>query len=1140
MKILALRFENLNSLKGEWEIDFTQEPFNSVGLFAITGATGAGKTTILDALCLALYHRTPRLSTVSQSQNPIMTRHTASCFAVVDFEVQGVCYSASWSQRRARNNPAGNLQPPEAFLSQEGTLIADQVLKKLQEVERITGLDFERFTRSMLLAQGGFAAFLDAKETERAELLERMTGTEIYARISQAVFEQHRDELAKLNQQRALLGNVEMLQPETRHAYEVERAQLTHKITANAAEQKTLEAGLQWHKQVEQARREKNIAMLAQTQAQTALAAMQTEVEALRLSALAQTLVPYYTQWQNAEAQRVGLQDEHKALAQLAQQQFEQQVVTQWQLLQVAQQGALQAEAQTKAQKCRVAKVQEQIEAQAAFATYGNKLSEWRDSIRDMARVKADQHQQTKTLQAQQTQNAEFVKQVRALEAELAELQTRVESDEQTLKTARAVVDTLLSEYGDEESLRQQLNDLYPRKANLYQAKQQWQRQEQLARQIKALTEAQSAQQQKQAEQEVQLRQAQEKQRHYQELFASQQKRLELERNVLALRQQREQLEQGKPCPLCGATEHPGVAEFSHSAVDEAQQVLQSYQQQVVEADNAVRELEYRGITLTTELKNNSIRLSETQAELQEVKYAIAESLASLDVGASKLNQDAFSTWESELDTQVSVLEQQQREFAQAYEQWQKAEQQLVAAQHAFKDKEREVKSAQELRTQASQAAAEQQRKLQDLEVQLYFAEAELKQVLAQHHLTWPENMMDWLGEQEIAYAQWQQNKYQLPILEQELTQCRAVQEVWLGRVEKEASAWQALMADELAVGSPTDQPEQAYEMLLSQLASLVNQQNNNQGRLESVQQQLQVAEANYLALHRDWQSALAESEFTTIEEFQAAQLSEAQAEAIKQQVEALEEQTRQANYRVDSAKKALTYLVENPATALAETILEEQLLEITAIYESYHERRATLTALLDADNKHRRKGAELQESITRQEKNLVRWEQLNSLIGSANGDKYRRFAQGLTLDHLIYKANAHLERFHGRYQLARQQDAQLGLEVIDIWQADTIRHTNTLSGGESFLVSLALALALSEIVSHKHALGSLFLDEGFGTLDADTLDTALNALDSLEAHGKMIGVISHVEAMKERIPVQIQVLKGVGVGHSRIRVVGG
>ncbi|SUH39213.1 exonuclease subunit SbcC [Salmonella enterica subsp. enterica] len=162
-------------------------------------------------------------------------------------------------------------------------------------------------------------------------------------------------------------------------------------------------------------------------------------------------------------------------------------------------------------------------------------------------------------------------------------------------------------------------------------------------------------------------------------------------------------------------------------------------------------------------------------------------------------------------------------------------------------------------------------------------------------------------------------------------------------------------------------------------------------------------------------------------------------------------------------------------------------------------------------------------------------WGYLNALIGSKEGDKFRKFAQGLTLDNLVWLANHQLTRLHGRYLLQRKASDALELEVVDTWQADAVRDTRTLSGGESFLVSLALALALSDLVSHKTRIDSLFLDEGFGTLDSETLDAALDALDALNASGKTIGVISHVEAMKERIPVQIKVKKINGLGYSKL-----
>ena len=169
----------------------------------------------------------------------------------------------------------------------------------------------------------------------------------------------------------------------------------------------------------------------------------------------------------------------------------------------------------------------------------------------------------------------------------------------------------------------------------------------------------------------------------------------------------------------------------------------------------------------------------------------------------------------------------------------------------------------------------------------------------------------------------------------------------------------------------------------------------------------------------------------------------------------------------------------------------------------------------------------------------MKRWANLNDLIGSANGDKFRKYAQSITLRLLADNANLHLERISGRYHTTLQKEkvSNLELDIIDSFQGNNVRPMNTLSGGETFLVSLALALGLSDMASGKNIVESLFIDEGFGSLDPETLDTALSALENLQSSGKTIGIISHVEQLKDRIPCQIQVLKK-GSGISKINIV--
>ena len=179
MKILELRFKNLNSLYGEWHIDFTRPEYLIDGIFAITGSTGAGKSTILDAICLALYGETPRLGKITAKNNEIISRRTAECYAEVTFISSSGTYRCHWSQSRSRKKIDGALQDAKHEISNvlNGKVLATKKMDVKLAIEDKTGMNFERFTRSILLAQGSFAAFLQASSDERSPILEQITGT---------------------------------------------------------------------------------------------------------------------------------------------------------------------------------------------------------------------------------------------------------------------------------------------------------------------------------------------------------------------------------------------------------------------------------------------------------------------------------------------------------------------------------------------------------------------------------------------------------------------------------------------------------------------------------------------------------------------------------------------------------------------------------------------------------------------------------------------------------------------------------------------------------------------------------------------------------------------------------------------------
>ena len=216
MKILELRFKNLNSLYGEWVIDFRNPEYVSNGIFALTGPTGAGKSTILDAICLALYGATPRLGKITKSGNEIMSRQTGECYAEVLFQSQAGSFRCHWEQRRARKKADGNLQDQEHQIADADTGKPIETKKSLVAgvIEEKTGMDYDRFTHSILLAQGDFDTFLKADIEQKSRILEQITGTGIYSEISRRVHERQRDEREKLNLLEAEISGIVILEPE--------------------------------------------------------------------------------------------------------------------------------------------------------------------------------------------------------------------------------------------------------------------------------------------------------------------------------------------------------------------------------------------------------------------------------------------------------------------------------------------------------------------------------------------------------------------------------------------------------------------------------------------------------------------------------------------------------------------------------------------------------------------------------------------------------------------------------------------------------------------------------------------------------------------------------------------------------------
>ncbi|MBB5189659.1 exonuclease SbcC [Silvimonas terrae] len=1135
MKILTLRLKNLNSLKGEFKIDFTAAPFHHNGLFAITGPTGAGKTTLLDALCLALYHQTPRMEVISAKTNEVMTRHTADCLAEVEFEVKGKRYRAFWSQRRSRDKVDGALQAPVVELADgEGNILATRINDKLRLTESITGLDFGRFTKSMLLAQGGFAAFLQADANERAALLEQLTGTEVYGLISQRVFEHTRDARSALEQLKARAEGVELFSDADRAQLTEQTAYLANQEQALNQQRDQIHNQRQWLDQVHQASQQQSSAHQAQQDAETALYDARTDLARLAAAEPALKLRPIHlallAAGQTLAQTRQALQAAQAAHADAEAEQHG----WCWHALQCANQLVHAHEAALLAVEHQQATLTAAQAAHSNHAQLAAHLAGWRAQFGSVDSLQQE-------LAALNQRQARYVGTLNALQQELQQRHTELQngqteqaSQTSALQQTQAQITDLLAGQ-TEPLLRQQWQQLETQRTQLDNLEQLGKRRATLMVESGRLQTAQTQRDTQTASLSAQRDALRVRFSEVKQQVADKQKLLEQEQRIQDLTALRAQLQAGEACPLCGATEHPAIAHYN--ALDA------SVTRQALAAKQAEQEqIEEQGRKLSTELATQAERSNQTLARLT----AIGEETRQIDMDwqRSAARFDPAPTDPTALPTLKIELTRQLEQMGTRLGQLDTLNVRLARQREAL------ARQAESTQTLAQHIAALEQRvlngqtqvadtqaSLDTLLVRLGNAQNTLAEQLAtlDYTVPAPTDTPHWLAAREAESRQWQETSTRLQTLEREQLAAHNQLQAATQEAAQWQQRWNASQQPTPATLADAADPQAQLAQASSQLAIARQRADTLTGQISTLAAQQTAQTQSEIQAGQDWQNALATSPFADEPAWQNALLDEATHQRLHALKLQLDKNLTEAAALYTNAARHLAQLTATPQTTLNQEELENQWQATLAQIKTLAQQQGEIQARLQGDSQRRQNQQALFEQISAQQTDYDLWQHLNSLIGSADGARYRRFAQGLTLDHLIHLANRQLTRLHGRYQLVRKTGGELEMAIIDSWQADVVRDTRTLSGGESFLVSLALALALSDLVSHKTSIDSLFLDEGFGTLDGETLDMALDALDSLNATGKMIGVISHVEALKERIPVQIRIGKGHGFGYSGI-----
>ncbi|MEO0777510.1 MAG: AAA family ATPase [Bacteroidota bacterium] len=1217
MKITKVRIKNLNSLRGEHLIDFTAAPLRGSGLFAITGDTGAGKTTILDAITLALYGKVHRNKEVRE----VLSYGSVECFAEVEFEARGGTYRAKWSLWRARQKVDGNILGPARELAEWREKTADFHLlaQKIREVdatvERVSGLDFDRFSRSVLLSQGDFAAFLRANEKERSDLLERITGTEIYSQLSQGAYRRHKLEREVLEQLRQQRESLRLLDPEAiaerqnlRNQHRQESQELEQSLQRIRQQIQTWERRQTLQKRLDEVRAD--LEQIAQTQTQRA-------ADFERLDRHLQ-LLPFLSPLQQ-------LQD------------GQQQIRRQAEDLQKAQQAISQLEAEEQYQRQQIeqseAKYQETLQSQASSERVIEKviqldlrIEEKEKPIRDKERRAAEQSQQLAALQGEikkaKAQISDLQREAQSIRKRLDQQDpAQLQKDLNELQTWQRTIEGHLSEgqvikkelAAGEEQLKAALQTLGDTENQLVKAEQNWQELEKrflakapehythqpeqvlqrLGEEIEELSDKRSnlvqfhqlyAEYQSLLREQVQyeerleslhtqhsrldrevlsalelLDRLEERVRFKQQIFEQQQVLTNYERDRAAL-------QPGTPCPLCQATEHPFRQQEVRPYLDEARREYQQVQRQY----DTIQE-RYRQLLLQQERTSQEIedlagtdgrtiggQVQRLVQKIENYEHRIADVvLLSSQPGAGQIGQRQLRGQLQQYESDLVSKRQQRKKLTALQEQLQRATDAVSALRERVKDQQRQVDGRRE-------GIAFIQRRREERLDQYRQAETHLRELLAPYDIPYEaprggtqieqlrQRLSDW-ERQEVQLRQREEKAQllagQVSIREQTGEQERAANEALRQEIARDREATMEIVTERRGLLGEAD-PQVEREKWRQAVTQWEAQRQKERTDLEKTVTQLTTQRGKHEAQDRLWreqsqrwtaekqalEATLQDLGWADLAAAQAARLEEGEGERLQAERERLREQKIQREQSLRDGVQEQGALEELLAEQEEVTELRRREAEWKDRQRQLLERIGALERDLEQQQALAEEAQALQTQYEAQEREYRRWAALNELIGAADGKKFRIFAQGLTLQKLCTLANQHLRRLDGRYWIEKQGDQDLGLAIIDTYQADNRRSMNTLSGGESFLVSLALALGLSDLAGRNTQIQSLFIDEGFGTLDESSLDLAISTLENLQVSGKTIGVISHVKELKERIGTQIRVRKN-GNGFSAIQI---
>ena len=1005
MKILKLKLKNIHSLKGEHTIDFASGALGSAGLFAITGPTGSGKSSILDAITLALYNRIPRIDkaisdSVIEDEGVIITKNTNDCFTEVEYEVKGKSYRSSWSIRRTKSGSlTGRKQ--ELVNAQTAEILVSGKTEVVKKNEELIGLTYEQFVQSLILAQGQFAKLLLAKKDERNKLLEEITGSSFYRKIGSAIYRRYKKAHDDVADQKLIMGEIILLNDEElkniNDDIELKKPQLKKDTTRinELNEKKTIkekiESNLQKKRENDEGFLKHNERIKSATSTKNSL-------------------------------------DEHDKF-----------VVFKDQLIQIEQNIKNESELSSKIKnitdidlpkfvlekKRLFEKCFKLLNEEIDNKNFKIKLEDFRLHVTDLIEKERESHHNAK-LESQRIKDK--INGLKSYQIEITENSTI----EEQIKDEVSKIDLLINKSGISEidKLRLRLIEL---NKSLLPANILLGNRKLFDEKNKIITELQSKISLANIQHEEFKKEKEDSSKELELLKTPvENAKAELEewQKKKSLDQHRHELQDDKPCPLCGSLEHPYKNDTQEVLINK----LQENHDELIKKQEA---LQSRLIKISEKIENFIQQNTISENELKNKK---SESV----------------TLENEIKKSSHLLGWK---IESPLKDWENALNELMNEQTLLNELEKKILAKELLMETAS----------------IFENYKILKKIYEEA-----------VNERAKAYKGKDVNG-EVSQLDKEISQCLKSIEDANSNITKLTNEFKQINTDSIRL--KTGLLAELKPLGIDNLATLKNKILDEK-LVNSFRKELQV---------------LAEEE--------------AKLKGIK---ESLEKELGEANKKDD------------------QTITLEQLItELGALNVKCEELKKNIweqESKLKINNENIAKQKQYGEKLNALQKELNIWSLMNTIIGDATGKRFSDFVQDITLKKLIDYGNKRLNGFSDRYILDKESKSDT-LMVIDTYMGNTSRSVTSLSGGETFMLSLALAFGLSDLAAKNVEIESLFIDEGFGTLDPDSLDQAITILENMQSDGnKSIGIISHVGELKDRIGAKIKLLR-TGAGYSTIEI---